>query len=108
MQCVSLGKVPVPTAGTPVALSATQVRCSKILISQIAGMTGKTYFGVSGLVKATFVGVIKQFAIPVVAAGFLENIMIEDSDGGDGLNLNDYYVDADVSNEGLLVTYWIE
>ena len=108
MQMVSLGKIAVATPGTLIPLSATALKVSKILVCQIAGMTGKTYFGTSALVRSTFVGVIKQFAIPVAGAGVLECQLFEDDQSGNGLNLADYYIDADVATEGLLVSYWVE
>jgi hypothetical protein len=103
---LSLGKVPVPTPGTPVALSSDPtVHCAKIILSQVPGATGKTYFGKAGLSKSTLAGVVGAF-LPPAATGLLDTREIAaEEDGGNPLRLSDYAVDADTAGEGILVSY---
>lgn len=103
---ISLGKVPVPSPGTPVALSTDHsIRCAKIILTQMPGATGKTYFGKNGLNKATLAGVVTAF-LPPAATGLLDSREITaDDDGGNALELHDYAVDADTAGEGVLVSY---
>jgi len=44
----SLGRVNVTTPGVPVQLSATRLRCSRIRVSVVSGLTGKMYLGGAG------------------------------------------------------------
>lgn len=103
MNITPLGKIAPTAAGTPVQVTADNtIRTFKIYMAQIAGTTGKVYVGRQGLVKGTLAGVIKEFAIP--AAGLLDVFVIE-SESGEQLVPADYWVDADVNNEGVLVSY---
>jgi hypothetical protein len=106
MTITPLGKIATVTAGTPVRATAVPTFCNAVLVAVPAGNTGKTYVGVSTLVKATFVGVIKQFLIPA-ATGIGDLLRIEAPDG-DVLNAADLWVDSDVSGEGLLITPVVE
>jgi len=103
-----MGRVSVPTPGTPVPLSTNPIaRASKLFFQVIPGLTGKTYAGVPTMTKATFAGVAR-ILWPNAAGGFSENFYIEAQDGENSIRLADYAVDADVAGEGLLVTYWTE
>lgn len=106
MDIISLGKKTVTTAGTPIPLSATSVKCHKIIVSQIPGTTGTTYFGKSTLVKATGVGVLRYFVAPT-ASGMLDFWEIVSPDGNQ-LDLAEYYVDANVNAEGLQAAYAVK
>jgi hypothetical protein len=105
MQAYPQGKVAPVTAGTPVRLAAppSGTLVAEIQIAQIAGTTGSVYFGKVGMVKGTFVGVMRQFMAPG-ATGFLDS-----ENYGDGetnrLDPTDYCVDADTNLMGMLVTY---
>jgi hypothetical protein len=104
----SLGKVKVLVPGTPVPLTINPaITASKLFIQAIPGLTGKTYFGLTTLTKGTLAGVARVLS-PNPTAGFSENFYLESQDGTNSIKLFEYAVDADVANEGLLVTYWTE
>jgi hypothetical protein len=103
MTVLPLGKIAVTTAGTPVPVTATKTLCNQIVVSVLAANTGKTYFGTAALVKSTFVGVVVQFLIPP-ATGAAATFILRPEEGGNQLNAADFWVDADVNGEGLLVT----
>ena len=103
-----MGRVSVPTPGTPVPLSTDEtVTASKLFFQVIPGLTGKTYAGVPTMTKATFAGVAR-ILWPNATGGFSETFYIESQDGRNSIHLANYAVDADVAGEGLLVTYWSE
>jgi hypothetical protein len=104
----SMGRVNVPTPGTPVPLSTDEtVTVSKLFFQAIPGLTGKTYAGAPTMTKATLAGTARVLA-PNSTGGFSETFYVETQDGEDSIHLADYAVDADVAGEGLLVTYWTE
>ena len=103
-----LGRVSVATPGTPVALAANNTAtAAKIFFQVIPGLTGKTYIGKAGMNKSTLAGVVR-ILWPNSGGGFSENFWIETNNGTDSLRMSDYFVDADIAGEGLLVTYWQE
>jgi hypothetical protein len=103
-----LGKLSVPTPGTPVPLTTDlTVTASKVFFQVIPGLTGKTYIGTPSMVKGTLAGVAR-ILWPNATGGFSENFSIEAQDARNSIRLADYAVDADVAAEGLLVTYWQE
>jgi hypothetical protein len=103
-----LGRISVPVPGTPVPLSTDPaVTASKLFFQVIPGLTGKTYAGVPTMTKATLAGVARVLW-PNAAGGFSESFSIESQDGENSIRLSEYAVDADVAQEGLLVTYWTE
>lgn len=103
MIIVPLGKIACVTPGTPVRVTATPTPCYGIIVSPVPGSAGDTYFGVAGLVKATYVGVIKAFLKPT-ATGIVDPLQVKAPDGNQ-MNAADYYVDADTAADGLLVSY---
>jgi hypothetical protein len=109
MQIVSLGKIAPATAGTPQRLTSdTTITASKIILSQVAGTTGTTIFGLYGsLNRSTLAGGIKQFLAPG-ASGFLDFIEITPANGGRTITVADYAVDAANNGEGLLISYEVE
>lgn len=111
-----LGNVLIPSPGTPVQITATLqtiaagsgfivqsatdiVPCKMISVmaSSItqtgAGNTGKLYFGVKGMVKATLAGVIA-----VLYPG--QSIPITVQDTVNPLDANTFYVDCDTAGDG--------
>src|SRR3984885_2768519 len=103
-----MGRVSVPTPGTPVPLSTNEtVTASKLFFQVIPGLTGKTYAGVPTMTKATLTGVARVLW-PNATGGFSETFYIESQDGENSIHLAKYAVDADNVGEGLLVTYWTE
>lgn len=101
----SLGRVNVPTPGTPVPLATVSTPCSRIRVSVIAGLTGKMYFGTQTVNHATLNGVIAELW-PNSAGGVDDSYEIWTAAGSDELNLADYSIDAAVAGEGLIVSYW--
>jgi hypothetical protein len=103
-----LGKLSVPTPGTPVPLTTDPtITASKVFFQVIPGLTGKTYVGKPSMTKGTLAGVAR-ILWPNSTGGFSENFYIEAQDARDSIRVADYAVDADVAGEGLLVTYWQE
>jgi hypothetical protein len=103
-----MGRVNVPTPGTPVPLSTNETdTASKLFFQVIPGLTGKTYAGATTMNKTTLTGVAR-ILWPNATGGFSETFYIESQDGENSIHLANYSVDADVAGEGLLVTYWTE
>ena len=108
MNVYPLGRINVPTPGTPVPLSTDPTAtASKLFFQVIPGLTGKTYAGIPTMTKATLAGVARVLW-PNATGGFSETFYIESQDGENTIRLAEYAVDADVAGEGLLVTYWTE
>jgi hypothetical protein len=107
----SLGKIKVTTPGTPVQVTTdTTLRAAIIRFSVFLGGTGKVYLGVQGMNKTTGAGVIKEFW-PTGASGAIADELILEAPAPEtygSFRLSDFYVDADVANEGLLVSYFDE
>lgn len=106
MRAYSLGKIAPVTAGTPVQATADgTIRVARVRFQAVAGNTGVAFVGVSGLVKATLVGAIASLAIP--GSGQPPAVEIHSGDGTNALQLSDYWVDANVNAEGVVVSYWV-
>lgn len=105
MTPTSLGRVNVATPGTPVQLAATPIYCSRLRVSVVAGLTGKMYVGTAGCNHTTLVGAIKELW-PNSAGGVDDAYEVWSADGTDSLNLADYWIDAAIAGEGLIVAYW--
>jgi hypothetical protein len=102
MTMTTLGRVNVATPGTPVPLATDPaITASKLFVQAVPGLTGKTYLGARTMSKATLAGVTC-----VLSAD--DTFFLESQDGADSIRLKDYALDADVTGEGLLVTYWTE
>jgi len=106
MQPTFLGKVTVAAAGTPVALSRDPgVRACAILVATIPGLTGNIFVGGAGLNQTTLQGVMIQFNAPA-AQGPPDQLLLTSQDAMNSLLVADYFLDASVSGEGALVTYF--
>lgn len=93
----------VAVAGTPEALSITDRPCYGVVIQAKNANTGKVWCGVTGLTKATFVGVGHELAIPT--ANLIPSVSISSPMPGRQINLKDVILDVDVNGDG--VTAWI-
>lgn len=101
MQVVSV-KVTVPSGGTPVAVTSdATIFANRVVVSGLPANTQKAYFGNSALNKTTLAGVINR---PLAANE--ETEMVAHS-GANVFRMADFKVDADVNNEGALVTYYV-
>ena len=106
MQPTFLGKVAVISAGTPVPLSHDpNLRACAILVATIPGLTGNIFVGGAGLNQATLQGVMIQFNAPA-ALGPADQFTLASEDARNSLRVADYFLDASVSGEGALVTYF--
>ena len=111
MQTISLGLITVPTPGTPVRITSDPTLLAGLLMVRTApGFTGKTYLGLAGMDKTSpsRTGVVRIFSeppafgpqdgevVPPVATGY-----------GNVVSVADYWLDADVAGEGVLVTCFV-
>jgi len=107
LEARSFGKIAVPTPGAPVPITTdTNLRAAKLRFAVVIGETGRVFLGVEGMNKATGAGVLKEFW-PTGAGGGIADELILESQNGDLLRPADYYVDANVAGEGLMVAYWV-
>jgi hypothetical protein len=98
MRHVTLGKIAVPTPGTPVRVTTDEtleVHC--LQFTQIPGAVGKTSI-------KNAAGAIFQEMLPAGSTGKVDYRCFE-SNGGNRVKPADFYVDAATANEGLYVTY---
>ena len=105
MAPVSLGRVNVTTSGTEVRLASVLTPCNRIRVQAIAGLTGKVYFGTVGVNHTTLAGVVKVLAV-TPTGGVDDAYEVATQDGTNTLNLADYWIDAAVNGEGVIVAYW--
>jgi len=111
MQAISLGLVRVPSPGTPVRITNDDaLRVAMIVVRTVPGFTGRTYFGIQGLDKASanMTGVVRILSEPP-AFGPQDGEVIPPSPGGQGnvVQVADYWVDADVAGEGVVITCYV-
>jgi hypothetical protein len=112
MQAKSLGKVSVPTPGTPVPLTAdASIFASRVRVQAVIGESGRVWLGVAGMNKNTHAGVLKQFwptggggAAAAVPADSWE---INESGGDNTIRLSSLFLDVAVAGEGAIVEYWV-
>ncbi len=106
MDIISFGKIVVPTPGTPVPLTAdATIKVHAIVVSQLPGSTGVTFFGLQNAINPTFskttgAGVLKSF-LPPGASGFTDEHKFDSDDRGNVLVAADFRVDANTANDGL-------
>lgn len=102
MTLISLGRVVVPTPGTPVALPVpARTSAARLSFQAAPANTGSTYIGLQGMNKSTLAGVSRVLS----ATGTYE---VSTEDNTDGIALSQLAIDADVAGEALLVSYWVE
>jgi len=111
MQAISLGLIAVPTPGTPVQVTTDQtLEVALMVVRTVPGFSGRTYLGLAGMNKgsAAMAGVIRVLSEPP-AAGPQDGEVLPPSASGEGniLRAADYWVDADVAGEGVMVTCFV-
>jgi len=107
LQARSFGKIAVSVPGTPVPITTdTNLRVAKLRFAVVIGETGRVFLGVQGMNKASGAGLIAEFWPTGPGGGIADELVLE-SQNGDLLRPADYYVDANVAGEGLLVAYWV-
>jgi hypothetical protein len=99
---LSQGKVIVPVAGTPVQIAASAAPVRSLRFSVVAGNTGRIFLGCSGLNASTGAGLIKEFAAN--PTGGVDDTLTLPSLERETYNPTDYWIDAAVSGEGLIVS----
>jgi hypothetical protein len=102
MTIVPLGKIAVPTPGTPVQVSTDPtIFVNRLVFSQVAGQVGNVYIGQANMVKATYVKVIRMFMQPSTG-GFLDTHEIDCDSNGNLIRPYDFWVDANTATEGVI------
>lgn len=116
MPVLILGKIDVPTPGTPVRLVDTSqyqalasqgqnpqfLTCQAILFQAWKGNTGAVYVGRTGLAKSTGANVSAVLATPTDNA--IPSHGASNHLAPAGIDLSIYYLDADQANDGALVS----
>lgn len=106
LQPRSIGKITVPTPGTPVRVTSDNtIRAHRIRFAVAIGETGRVFLGVAGMTKASGAGVVKEFWPTGAGGGVADELLLESAVGD--LRPSDYYVDANTAGEGLIVAYWV-
>jgi len=99
--------VTVTAAGTQIQLSTTSLLVAKIRVQPVKANTGRIGVGIATIDMVTVAGLIADLAAPGAGAtGVSEAVEIESHLSGNPLDLSDYWLDATVSGEKALVTYW--
>ena len=111
MQTVSLGLIRVPTPGTPVRVCADEsLQVTMLVIRTVPGFSGKTYVGLAGMQKDSWTktGVVRVLSEPS-SFGPQDGEVLPAGNAGAGnvLRPSDFWVDADVANEGVTVTCYV-
>ena len=96
--------VPVPNAGTPVRLTTDDsIACVSLLIKALASNAGPSvYVGRA----ANFNAVSGANLIADINGGD-QSFLIQASDGANRIIPAQYWLDAAVSGDKLIVTYWV-
>lgn len=111
MAIICKGAIVVPVPGTPVQVTAPSVGAGTggnpflihgILFQALPTNTGKVFVGTAGLVKATYVNVAAILPIPTV--NFLPTFSTSITIAPNALTLLEFWIDADVAGEGVIVT----
>jgi hypothetical protein len=111
MQAISLGLIRVPTPGTPVQITTDDaLRVSMIVVRTVPGFQGRTYLGLAGMDKDApgMTGVMRVLSEPP-AYGPQDGEVLPSSSGGHGnvLRPAEFWVDADLANEGAIITCYV-
>lgn len=111
MQTVSLGLVRVPTPGTPVRITTDEkLNVVMMVVRTVPGFTGKTYVGVAGMSKSSpnRTGVVRILSEPPVFGPQDGEVLPAYPYGqANVIRPADFWVDADVANEGVMVTCYV-
>lgn len=119
MYVVTFGYVKVPTAGTPVPLSAVlaaaglaaDLRVAELRFNPLLANAGTAYVGLdttaprstgAAMNKGTGANVIRQVAKPSATAK-QEDLAIVMDDQANGVRVADYSIDADTNNDGFTI-----
>ena len=114
MQAIPLGRVTVPTPGTPVmfaaVMSATQLAqvppsnlVNKIEIWPDPAAVGKVF---AKCQPPGYGGAVTAAALPVIANGYPVPWSVRSE--GSGVDYRQYGLDAATANDGAFVTIWVD
>ena len=101
-------KITVPAPGTPVRVTSGEADpgaargCHGVLIQVLKSNTGAVFVGTSAMNKGAFTGLFAQLAIPTI--NLIPNFSAALTLSPGGLQLRDLYIDADVADDGVIVT----
>ena len=108
---ISFGEITVPAPGTPVQVTDdTELRAHAMRFEALEKNTKMTHVGFSNLAKASGDGVILRVAAPSGGSATAYDRTTLPAEGfgnaaaGNPFRPSDIYVDAEIANEGLLVT----
>jgi hypothetical protein len=105
---VSLGKIVVASAGTPVQVSATSLNVNTAFFQVVSGQSGaQMYIGLLGLTKASLVKVLRVLQKPLATPGINDSWTVQGTVTMAPIDLSAIYIDADTTNDALLVSYLI-
>jgi hypothetical protein len=111
MQTVSMGLIRVPTPGVPVRITHDEsLNVVLMVIRTVPGFTGKTYVGVEGMDKYSSgkTGVVRILSEPPVFGPQDGEVFPPYPSGQSNvIRPADFWVDADVANEGVTVTCYV-
>lgn len=101
-------KILVTVPGVPVRVTlnesdpAASHGCHGVLIQVLPSNLGKVYVGTATMSKAAFTGIFAFLAIPT--SNFIPSFSAALTMSPGGIQLRDLYIDADLANEGVIVT----
>jgi hypothetical protein len=108
MGLATLGEIIVVTPGTLVQVSSTHINANAVYFQALFdnSATGRTYIGLAGFVRTTSVGLLRTLAgtnatvtVPLDSWSPQSGVSVAPFD------LFNYWVDADVAADGVLVSY---
>lgn len=107
----SLGKITVPSAGTPVRATSgqsdpsTPILCHAVLVEAWPTNTGKAYVGVASMNKTTGSNVLG--ILPIPTDNSIPTFSATNAAAPNGLNAADIYVDVQTNGEAVLISLLI-
>ena len=110
MQAISLGLIQVATPGTPVRISTDNaLRVMMMVVRTVPGFTGRTYLGLAGMNKnsAAKSGVMRILSEPSAFGPQDGEAVPPATAHGNSVQVADYWIDADVAGEGVIVTCYV-
>jgi len=104
----AIGRVVVPAAGTPVFLPVppdiNPPAVHAILISALQTNTGNVYIGLANMNKDSSVLYNVLQVLPIPTSTSIPTFSIAVVQGANAIRLTDFWFDADVSGDGVLVS----
>jgi len=107
MQAIPLGRVTVPTAGTPVPISLTAAQtaqlsangqCAKVEVWPDPAATGRVYVKQGGVILAALPVPTGGYPLPWATPGCDRNVITPTA----------FAIDAATNGDGAYVTLWVE